>query len=110
MPSPFPGMDPFLEDRELWQGFHSRFINACCELLLDRLPAGYDADIEERVQLVEVAVDMPERFRPDVSVSRDSAHSTSSQAPESATAVSIRPITIPSLPTEEVIEPSIRIS
>jgi hypothetical protein len=22
MPSPFPGMDPYLEDSEIWRGFH----------------------------------------------------------------------------------------
>jgi hypothetical protein len=26
MPSPFPGMDPYLESPELWRGFHARLI------------------------------------------------------------------------------------
>jgi len=109
MPGPFQGMDPYLEDPALWQGFHSRFINACCELLLDRLPPAYDADIEERVQLVEVAVESSDRYRPDVSVSRVpgefSGHTTSAIA----TLPDLQPITIPALALEEVIEPFIQI-
>ncbi|MGL6095598.1 MAG: DUF4058 family protein, partial [Fimbriiglobus sp.] len=26
MPSPFPGMDPYLEDPAYWSGFHSRLV------------------------------------------------------------------------------------
>ena len=34
MPSPFPGMDPYLEG-EMWQEFHSRLANQISEQLLD---------------------------------------------------------------------------
>lgn len=27
MPSPFPGMDPFIE-QQYWEGFHTRFVTA----------------------------------------------------------------------------------
>ncbi|WP_369016122.1 DUF4058 family protein [Armatimonas sp.] len=26
MPSPFPGMDPYLEDRGVWEDFHTTFL------------------------------------------------------------------------------------
>src|SRR5438128_1219366 len=53
MPSPFPGMDPDLEDPAFWLDFHSRFVNCWCESLADVLPDVYEARIGERVYLVE---------------------------------------------------------
>jgi len=35
MKSPFPGMDPFLEQPAYWPDFHSRFINVWCEAIAD---------------------------------------------------------------------------
>jgi hypothetical protein len=55
MPSPFPGMDPYLETPALWSDFHATFIVYLSEALLDCLPDNYDARIKENVRLVEVA-------------------------------------------------------
>jgi uncharacterized protein DUF4058 len=55
MPNPFPGMDPYLEDPAFWSDFHATFINYCREALLDCLPDNYEARIDEKVRLVEVA-------------------------------------------------------
>ena len=33
MPSPFPGMDPYLEHPQLWQEVHSRLIVAISDAL-----------------------------------------------------------------------------
>jgi hypothetical protein len=33
MPSPFPGMDPYLERDEVWYDFHKRFIAYAAEML-----------------------------------------------------------------------------
>lgn len=35
MSSPFPGMDPFLEDPTEWGGVHSRLINSTSDVLAD---------------------------------------------------------------------------
>jgi len=70
VPSLFPGMDPYLEGSGLWPDFHTRFIAACADLLLDRLPTNYDARIDERVQLVTWSGEPPRRFVPDVGVTR----------------------------------------
>jgi hypothetical protein len=40
MPSPFPGMDPYLEDPGLWPDFHGELIYACRVRLLEQLPSG----------------------------------------------------------------------
>ena len=49
MPSPFPGMDPYLEDPGLWPDVHHRFISATSELLQDRVSPKYLVRVEERV-------------------------------------------------------------
>src|SRR5690348_11353102 len=63
-------MDPYLEGSGVWPDFHTRFIAACADLLLDRLPPNYDARIDERVQLVTWSGEPPRRFVPDVGVTR----------------------------------------
>ena len=51
MPSPFPGMDPYLEDPAFWGGLHSRLIAALDGALNRMLPEGYFADVDEHVWL-----------------------------------------------------------
>jgi hypothetical protein len=47
MPSPFPGMDPYLEG-ELWQEFHDRLANQISSLLLPQLQPKYVALLSKR--------------------------------------------------------------
>ncbi len=49
MPSPFPGMDPYLEAH--WRDIHSRLIIYASDALQGVLPAGLRARVEERVLL-----------------------------------------------------------
>ncbi len=64
MPSPFPGMDPFLEDPERFPGFHDRFITYLSEFLQPKLPEPYYADSGRRAW-----IEISERFiGPDVQV------------------------------------------
>jgi Protein of unknown function (DUF4058) len=51
MPSPFPGMDPFLEDPRRWADFHHRFITICSDFLLAAVRPKYYVQIEERVYI-----------------------------------------------------------
>lgn len=53
MPSPFPGMDPYLEDPAYWSGFHATFIVYIRATLTRLLPPGYYADVEQHVWLQE---------------------------------------------------------
>jgi hypothetical protein len=53
MPSPFPGMDPYLEDRHDWPDFHHRLIYNIAEALQPQLSPRYFARIEKRVYLAE---------------------------------------------------------
>ncbi len=68
MPSPFPGMDPFLEAH--WGDVHTSLAASIRSSLRGQLPAGLVARIEERVVL-EIAFEdadevKRERIRPDV--------------------------------------------
>ncbi|XHX79481.1 MAG: DUF4058 family protein [Stenomitos frigidus ULC029] len=51
MPSPFPGMNPYLETPELWSEFHSRMIVAIADGLDDLLSRAYRVAVEKRVYL-----------------------------------------------------------
>lgn len=69
MPSPFPGMDPYLENPTSWGGVHTRLIVAIADQLNDRLPDGYRTDIEEYVWLHAEDDDEPfARRKPDAFV------------------------------------------
>lgn len=53
MPSPFPGMDPYLEDPHYWQDVHQRLITYLCDDVQTKLPPRYVARIGERVYVQE---------------------------------------------------------
>jgi hypothetical protein len=64
MPSPFPGMDPYLEDPVVWPDLHNRLMTYLADRLNQVLPPRYVARIEKRVYLVQ-----PDRdIFPDVTV------------------------------------------
>ncbi|MFO0888106.1 MAG: DUF4058 family protein [Isosphaeraceae bacterium] len=95
MPSPFPGMDPFLESQGFWQDFHPTLLVALRESLNDRLPPQYAALIEERVQLVDASGDVVRGFRPDVAV-LERPRTGQSRSEESHTGVAtVEPVALP---------------
>jgi hypothetical protein len=49
MPSPFPGMDPYLEDPAVWPGVHSQLINAAARRLSAQLLPKYIVRPDVRV-------------------------------------------------------------
>ena len=68
MPSPFPGMDPYLENPAFWSDFHATFSSTTGVKgwLTKCFPDSYEVRIDERVNLVEVQPDKIRRFQPDV--------------------------------------------
>src|SRR5947209_6184672 len=65
MPSPFPGMDPWLEHPADWPGFHHLLISTAAGLLNQQLkPLGYYVKVDERIWLEEPAT----AVRPDLAV------------------------------------------
>jgi len=68
VPSPFPGMDPYLESPELWQDFHESFLPVARSLIQPQLPDRYRIRIDERL-----VIESPESagvFYPDLAVLR----------------------------------------
>src|SRR2546425_8416012 len=55
MPSPFPGMNPYLEDRLIWPDVHPSLIPAIRDALAPQVAPHYYVAIEQRVTTVEVA-------------------------------------------------------
>jgi hypothetical protein len=49
MPSPLPGMNPYLENPELWSEFHSRMIVAIADAVDECLSRDYRVAVEKRV-------------------------------------------------------------
>ena len=53
MPSPLPGMDPFLEDPALWPSFHHQLVMCLYQILLPGLVDRYRARVAQRNYKVE---------------------------------------------------------
>ena len=53
MPSPFPGMDPFLEDEALWSSFQHHLVAGLYQILLPGLVDRYRARIAQRTYVTE---------------------------------------------------------
>lgn len=64
MPSPFPGMDPYLEAATEWSSFHSALIAEIARQLNAGLPPNYAARIEAQIYVIPTN----ERYSPDVTV------------------------------------------
>ena len=67
MPSPFPGMDPFIESQN-WKGFHSNFIGVLGEMLVAKLRPRYIVQTEDYVYLARVGDDPDRLLEPDLAV------------------------------------------
>jgi Protein of unknown function (DUF4058) len=97
MPSPLPGMNPYLESPELWSEFHSRMIVAIADALDTTLSQDYRVAVEKRVYLSQgeetILIGIP-----DVSVTATPPANT-----RTATAIAIEP-TIVEIPLAEEVQ------
>ena len=107
MASPFPGMDPYLEDPAFWPDFHHRFIGCWCEAVADQLPEAYDARLDERVNLVQVSPDVIKLIYPDVAVSGAPRPARSNGSAPGT--LLLEPVTVPHEIMEEVRQTRIEI-
>lgn len=55
MPSPFPGMNPFLEQADAWEDFHQDFLVRSREALMAEIGKNYLVKIEARLYLHELS-------------------------------------------------------
>ncbi|MBE9032183.1 DUF4058 family protein [filamentous cyanobacterium LEGE 11480] len=101
MASPFPGMDPYLEQSAFWSAFHSRLIVAIADTIEAHLDAAYYVEVETRTYLDSdgdgILVGIP-----DVNVVSTSRATDQSTQNTTATLAS-QPQTI-TLPTPEAVK------
>jgi hypothetical protein len=101
MPSPFPGMDPYLEQPIFWSEFHSRLIVAIADALAPSLLPKYYIGVETRTYLnssdEELLIGIPDA----VVLSSIGRQSSDKINPKTVVAVQSRPqqITLP-MPVE----------
>src|SRR5437870_11595843 len=88
MKSPFPGMDPYIEDRGLWPDFHDDLIAEIKRSLAARLPERYFVQTGERSYVVIAGTDEKEvkPIYPDVGIEKSDLEGRGS-APGSAVAL-----------------------
>jgi len=110
MPSPFPGVDPYVESRGLWADFHRRVITRCSDALNVLLPDHYAASIDEQIRLVD-AVEDPEvrKYLPDVAITRSDRAGASSRPLRGTATLEPATMTIALEPPDEVRDSRIEI-
>ena len=82
MPSPFPGMNPYLEQPSVWEDFHSRFMTYAGESLATQVRPNFLVKLEERVFIHEPSSNERRKFlgKPDIALFEASAAHESSVA------------------------------
>ena len=68
MPSPFPGMDPYLEAPDTWPDFHDAFAAEIRRELNRVLPQPYYARLAKRPEVGIVGDEALRRIIPDVAI------------------------------------------
>jgi hypothetical protein len=100
MPSPFPGMDPFLEDHTIWPDVHARIAVEITNQLNPRLGPKYYATVEVQSSPGSAEVGITQPVRPDVSV----YESIASDEPMDAAgglAIAVAPFVLQALPAPQ---------
>jgi hypothetical protein len=111
MPSPFPGMDPYLETPDLWPDVHQGIINNCQNFLNRALRPNYVARVELRVY-VSNDDDPARQVIPDarIETSKGSAHKATRSTANGAPALAIaEPMIVPITLDEEIEEARLEI-
>jgi hypothetical protein len=74
MPSPFPGMNPYLEQDDVWHDFHEKALPAIAEQLVRQVVPAYIVKIDEHIYVHELPPE-PRRWlgRPDVLLATEPA-------------------------------------
>ena len=82
MPSPFPGMNPYLEQPSVWEDFHMAFATQIRESLATQVRPNFLVKLEERVFIHEPSSNERRKFlgKPDIALFEASAAHESSVA------------------------------
>ena len=91
MPSPFPGMDPYIEDQE-WEDFHARFNTALSELLAPGVEPRYIVRVERRVYVEHGLSDEDQVRWADVALIESDRNAPVAVSEPAATGVMLEPV------------------
>lgn len=118
MPSPFPGMDPYLEDPGFWQGLHTTLLTSMRAAITPMLPPGLYAEVEQHIWFREeehstsqLEARTTKQVKPDVYILEGPNTKTAGKRSKSGTAVCTPPsyrTTMPSI-VREVGQHTVRI-
>jgi hypothetical protein len=103
MPSPFPGIDPYLEHPDRWSTVHNRLIVAIADVLTPQLLPKYQVDIEKRIYEI-IGSNSLLVGRPDVSVQQNPLAQESSTSSSTTVLPTTQPIQVTVPMVEEVSE------
>lgn len=98
MPSPFPGMDPYIEAQVDWLDFHNSLIGRLRDTLGHKLPRNYIARTDERAELIDVElIDAEEKqsWRPDLTLRREERSASEHDSSDRSAVATIEPVAIP---------------
>lgn len=70
MPSPFPGMNPYLEQDDVWHDFHQRFATVVAEMIGAQVAARYIVKLDEHAYIHELAAEQRQVGLPGIDVER----------------------------------------
>jgi Protein of unknown function (DUF4058) len=94
MPTPFPGMDPYLERRDRWPAVHTRLIVAIADALGPQVRPRYRVDIEVRTYIAFVTFESLAGI-PDVLVMSSPHEAGRSMAPGPALGIAPQVVEVP---------------
>ena len=111
MPSPFPGMDPYLEDPHRWPGVHNKLVGEIEAALNRLLLPRYYADIEERVYLSDENDPGRKTIIPDIRVlpTGSKKQPGGTKTPKPSPALVCEPVVVTSMFEEEIREPFLKV-
>lgn len=81
MPSPFPGMNPYFEQPDIWQDFHTEFLSTLRRMLVPQLDRDYFVQLEEYLYIHDLPPD-PRRLvgKADLSIAMPGRSTVGEQA------------------------------
>jgi hypothetical protein len=95
MPSPFPGMDLYLEASHIWEDFHARLANEISDQLTPRIRPRYIVALTPRVTYEAVTIlAAPRTIKPDVAIYQTRSSPRRDEAVAVVAAPLVRTVTV----------------
>ncbi len=110
MPSPFPGMDPYLESPAIWPDVHHNLITEIQSVLNPRLRPRYVARVELRVYISDDDDPGREALVPDVRVEKSPRRKGVKKSKAEPALAIAEPLIVPGLLDEEIREAYLKIT